>query len=62
MVEHLTALLERATTVPAVNQLEVHPYFAQPEVRAFGAEPGRRGGPEPEAITLEAFGMPIPDA
>ena len=40
MVDHLTALLERATTVPAVNQLEVHPYFAQPEVQAFGAEHG----------------------
>ena len=22
---------------------------------------GRRGGPEPEAITLESFGMPIPE-
>ena len=40
MVEHLTALLEPATVVPAVNQIEVHPYFTQPEVRAFGAEHG----------------------
>ena len=151
-VEHLTALLERAEVVPAVNQIEVHPYFVQPEVQAFGAEhgiltqawspiggitfyrdgehtstlqdpviggvaeahgktpaqvmlrwgiqhgrsvipkstkpsriaenidvfdfeltsdelaaidaldTGRRGGPEPEAITLEAFGREIPDA
>jgi diketogulonate reductase-like aldo/keto reductase len=38
MVEHLTALLERATVVPAVNQIEVHPYFAQRQVQAFGAE------------------------
>ena len=40
MVEHLTALLDEATVVPAVNQIEVHPYFQQPEVQAFGAEHG----------------------
>jgi diketogulonate reductase-like aldo/keto reductase len=40
MVDHLTALLERASVVPAVNQIEVHPYFVQPEVQAFGAERG----------------------
>jgi diketogulonate reductase-like aldo/keto reductase len=40
MVDHLTRLLDRATVVPAVNQMEVHPYFAQPEVQAFGAEHG----------------------
>ncbi|MEH1164156.1 aldo/keto reductase [Micromonospora sp. CPCC 205539] len=40
MVEHLTALLDKATVVPAVNQIEVHPYFAQREVQAFGAEHG----------------------
>jgi diketogulonate reductase-like aldo/keto reductase len=40
MVEHLTALLDQATVVPAVNQIEVHPYFAQREVQAFGAEHG----------------------
>jgi diketogulonate reductase-like aldo/keto reductase len=40
MVEHLTTLLDRATVVPAVNQIEVHPYFAQGEVQAFGAEHG----------------------
>ena len=152
MVDHLTALLDRATVVPAVNQIEVHPYFVQPEVQAFGArarhphpgvvadrrhhllprrrahqhledpviveiaeahgkspaqvmlrwglqhgrsvipkstkperiaenidvfdfelsademtaidglDTGRRGGPEPEAITLEAFGRDIPEA
>ncbi len=27
-----------------------------------GLDTGRRGGPEPEAITLEAFGKPIPEA
>src|SRR3954453_11014051 len=152
MVDHLTALLERADVVPAVNQIEQHPYFSQADVQAFGEErgilaqawspiggitfyregehtstlqdpaitkiaeaqgktpaqvmlrwglqhgrsvipkstkphriaenidvfdfeltsdelaaidaldTGRRGGPEPGAITLEAFGMPIPEA
>jgi diketogulonate reductase-like aldo/keto reductase len=40
MVEHLAALLERATVVPAVNQIEVHPYFAQRQVQNFGAQHG----------------------
>jgi diketogulonate reductase-like aldo/keto reductase len=40
MVEHLSALLERATVVPAVNQIELHPYFAQPDVQEFNAARG----------------------
>ena len=40
MVDHLATLLDRASVVPAVNQIEVHPYFVQPEVQAFGAEHG----------------------
>ena len=40
MVDHLTRLLDRAEVVPAVNQIEVHPYFVQPDVQAFGAEHG----------------------
>jgi diketogulonate reductase-like aldo/keto reductase len=40
MVEHLTTLLDRRTVVPAVNQIEVHPYFQQREVQAMGAEHG----------------------
>src|SRR4051812_29212272 len=152
MVEHLDKLLDRASVVPAVNQIEQHPYFSQADVQAFGdqhgilaqawspiggitfyrdsghtsalkdpvigqiadahdkspaqvmlrwgiqhgrsvipkstkperiaenldvfdfelsademaaidgLDTGRRGGPEPEAITLEAFGRDIPDA
>jgi diketogulonate reductase-like aldo/keto reductase len=152
MVEHLTQLLDRAQVVPAVNQIEQHPYFSQADVQAFGErhgilaqawspiggitfyrdsghtsaledpvvsdiaeahdksaaqvllrwgiqhgrsvipksirperiaenigvfdfelsademaaidalETGRRGGPEPEEITLETFGMAIPEA
>lgn len=38
MVEHLNRLLEKATVVPAVNQIEVHPYFQQRRVQALGAE------------------------
>ena len=40
MVDHLKTLLDRAEVVPAVNQIEVHPYFVQPDVQAFGAEYG----------------------
>ncbi|WP_335983923.1 aldo/keto reductase [Streptomyces sp. CA2R106] len=35
MVEHLTALLEATSVVPAVNQLEIHPYFQQRAVLDF---------------------------
>jgi diketogulonate reductase-like aldo/keto reductase len=40
MVDHLTALLDHAKVAPAVNQIEVHPYFTQREVREFCAERG----------------------
>ena len=40
MVEHLARLLDVATVVPAVNQIEVHPYFQQREVQDFGREHG----------------------
>src|SRR6201996_883648 len=37
MPDHLAALLERSPVVPAVNQVEVHPYFTQPAVQAADA-------------------------
>src|SRR4051794_18648754 len=40
MVDHLTRLVDHASIVPAVNQIEVHPYFVQPQVQALGAAHG----------------------
>ena len=40
MVEHLEDLLGRVDVVPAVNQIEVHPYFSQPDVRSGNARHG----------------------
>jgi len=37
MPDHLVSLLDRTEIVPAVNQVEVHPYFAQPAVQAADA-------------------------
>ncbi|MFC1432499.1 aldo/keto reductase [Streptacidiphilus sp. N1-3] len=40
MPDHLDALLKQATVVPAVNQVELHPYFTQPAVQAADAAHG----------------------
>ena len=40
MPEHLDALLQHATVILAVNQVEVHPYFTQPAVLAADAAHG----------------------
>ncbi len=37
-IHHLQELARETETVPAVNQIEVHPYFANDEVRAYGVE------------------------
>jgi 2,5-diketo-D-gluconate reductase A len=39
-IAHLERLAEETDTVPAVNQIEVHPYFGNEEVRGFD---GRHG-------------------
>lgn len=44
---HLERVMAEGTVVPAVDQLELHPAFAQRELRAFGAEHG---------IHIEAWG------
>lgn len=40
MVEHLERLLAEIDIVPAVNQIEIHPYFQQAAVQALGREHG----------------------
>lgn len=64
--------------VPAVNQLEIHPYVQQREVHDFatghgilneawsprltGSRPAGARGPQPQDVTLAAFGRAIPGA
>jgi 2,5-diketo-D-gluconate reductase A len=40
MPHHLKQLLAATDVVPAVNQIELHPYFSQPDVQAADAEHG----------------------
>ncbi len=40
MPKVLAALLDRAGIIPAVNQVELHPYFTQPDVQQANAEQG----------------------
>jgi diketogulonate reductase-like aldo/keto reductase len=38
--DHLDRLERESSTVPSVNQVELHPYFQQPELRAYHREHG----------------------
>lgn len=40
MLDHLRALFGATEVVPAINQLEIHPYFQQREVQQFDTEHG----------------------
>jgi diketogulonate reductase-like aldo/keto reductase len=40
MPEHLSELLEQTEVVPAVNQIEVHPYFQQKQLQTLDRERG----------------------
>jgi diketogulonate reductase-like aldo/keto reductase len=40
MPDHLERLLQETTVVPAVNQVEVHPYFRQPDILAADSAHG----------------------
>jgi 2,5-diketo-D-gluconate reductase A len=39
-VAHLHRLADETDTTPSVNQIEVHPYFTNDQVRAYGAQHG----------------------
>jgi len=40
MPDVLTALLDRSSVVPSVNQVELHPYFTEPDVQRANAKHG----------------------
>ncbi len=39
-IEHIQKLLDKTGVLPAVNQIELHPGFQQPELRQFHADQG----------------------
>ena len=58
-IHHLQELARETATTPAVNQIEVHPYFANDAVRAYGERVGLRGTVllAPEGINLFLSGQ-----
>jgi diketogulonate reductase-like aldo/keto reductase len=40
MPHHLRSLLDQSDVIPALNQVELHPYFTQPDVQRADAEHG----------------------
>jgi 2,5-diketo-D-gluconate reductase A len=54
---HLERLARETTVVPAVNQIEIHPYFTQDDVRAFD----RKHGIATEAWSPIAQGQVLDD-
>src|ERR1700743_2089668 len=56
-VAHLDRLADGSQTVPAVNQIEVHPYFGNEQVRSYDHEPlmaREAGTPLPQGKGLAA--------
>ncbi|MCU1570592.1 MAG: 2,5-diketo-D-gluconic acid reductase [Naasia sp.] len=60
LIPHLERLFAETDTVPAVNQVELHPIFSQPELRAFHHQHGIRTeawGPLGQG-KYDLFGLP----